>query len=97
MIEFTHVDGTDKGEVRLFALSTCVWCKRTKQLLTTLGVAYDYVFVDELDGSEKEEVVEAVKEHNPRCSYPTLVINNSECIVGFKKELIEEALGDMVS
>ena len=97
MIEFTHVDGTDKGDVRLFALSTCVWCKRTKSLLTTLGVSYDYVFVDLLDGAKKEEVTDAVKEHNPRCSYPTLVIHNSQCIVGFKKELIEEALGDNVS
>lgn len=94
MIEYTHVDGIDKGEVKLFALSTCVWCKRTKQLLTSLGIAYDYVFVDLLDGDRKEEVTEAVKIHNPRCSYPTLVINNSDCIVGFKKELIEEALGD---
>lgn len=94
MINFTHVEGIDKGDVKLFALSTCVWCKRTKQLLTKLGIAYDYVFVDQFDGSEKEEVVDAVKEHNPRCSYPTLVINNDTCIVGFKKELILEKLAD---
>ena len=94
MIEYTHVDGIDKGEVKLFALSTCVWCKRTKKLLSDLGVAYDYVFVDLLEGDKKEEVTEAVREHNPRCSYPTVVINNQECIVGFKKDLIEEALGE---
>lgn len=94
MIKFTHVDGTEKGDVKLFALSTCVWCKRTKQLLSSLGVAYDYVFVDELYGNEKEEVTDAVKEHNPSCSFPTLVINNETCIVGFKEELIREHLED---
>ena len=97
MIEFTHVDGIDRGDIKLFALSTCVWCKRTKQLLASLGVAYDYIFVDELDGEEREEAVDRVRKQNPRCSYPTLIINEKECIVGFKQELIEEALGDRVS
>ena len=84
----------DKGEVTLFALSTCVWCKRTKKLLMDLNISFNYVFVDLVEGEEKEEVVEKVKEHNPRCSYPTLVINNETCIVGFKKDQIMELLGD---
>ncbi len=94
MIHFEHVEGKDKGEVTLFALSTCVWCKRTKKLLSDLNISYNYVFVDLVEGEEKEEVVEKVKEHNPRCSYPTLVINNETCIVGFKKDQIIESLGD---
>jgi len=27
----THVDGKNKGKIMLYALSTCVWCKKTKQ------------------------------------------------------------------
>jgi len=94
MIKFEHVKGLNKGDIKLFALSTCVWCKRTKKLLSDLAVEYDYVFVDLLEGEEKEEVTDAVKKHNPRCSYPTLVINNEKCIVGFKKEQIIEELGE---
>jgi len=30
----------------LYALSTCVWCKKTKELLASLGVDHSYVFVD---------------------------------------------------
>ena len=37
----------------LYALSTCVWCRRTKQLLDQLGVEYDYVDVDLLEGGDK--------------------------------------------
>ncbi|MDD5684459.1 MAG: glutaredoxin family protein, partial [Methanoregulaceae archaeon] len=29
----THIDGEDKGKVVLFALSTCGWCAKTKELL----------------------------------------------------------------
>ena len=93
MIKIEHVDGDNKGKIMLYALSTCGWCKKTKELLNDLGVAYSFVYVDILEGNEKENTVDEVKKWNPRCSFPTLVINDRECIVGFKEEQIKEALG----
>ena len=87
-----HVDGKEASKVMLYTLSTCVWCKKTKALLKELGVAYDYIDVDLLSGSEEDEVVKEIKKHNPDCSFPTLVINDSQCIVGFKEDEIREAL-----
>lgn len=92
-MKFEHVEGENKGKIVLFALSTCVWCKRTKQFLNDLGVEYDYIFVDHLTGSEKEETINEVEKWNPRCSFPTLVLNDEKCIVGFKEDQIREALG----
>jgi len=92
MVKIEHVDGIDKGKIMLYALSTCVWCKKTKQLLNDSGVKYDYVFVDLLDGSDKDETMDQIKKHNPRCSFPTLVIDDKKCIVGFKEDDIKEAL-----
>jgi glutaredoxin-like protein NrdH len=88
----THVDGKDAGKVMLYTLSTCVWCKRTKALLKDLGVAYDYIDVDLLSGSEEDEVIAEIKKHNPDCSFPTMVINDKKYIVGFKEDEIREAL-----
>jgi glutaredoxin len=87
-----HVEGTDRGKVMLYALSTCGWCKKTKGLLAELGVAYSYTDVDTLSGSDKQAVVDEVKKWNPSCSFPTLVINGSSCIVGFKEDDIRNAL-----
>ena len=71
-----HVAGTDKGRVMLFALSTCGWCAKTKALLNDLGVAYDYVFVDQLPREEMERVyADMMKRYNPLGSFPTVVIN----------------------
>ena len=92
-MKYEHVDGIKKGKIVLFALSTCVWCKRTKQFLGNLGVEYDYVFVDQLAGNEKDDTVKEMEKWNPRCSFPTLVINEKTCIVGFKEDEIKEALG----
>jgi glutaredoxin-like protein NrdH len=87
-----HVPGKKAGKVMLYALSTCIWCRKTKQLLADMGVEYDYTFVDQLSGPEKEEAVKTVEKWNPDCSFPTLIINDSKCIVGFKEADIKAAL-----
>jgi glutaredoxin-like protein NrdH len=87
-----HVDGKDKGKVMLYALSTCGWCKKTKELLNELGVAYDFAYVDLLRGREQDDAIKEIKQFNPACSFPTLVIDEKKCIVGFKEDDIREAL-----
>ena len=92
-MEWVHVEGKKKGKVVLYALSTCVWCKKTKQLLTGLGVDFSYIFVDELAPKEMEKVYEEVKRWNPSGSFPVLVLNDKKSIVGFRESEIREALG----
>lgn len=88
---FVHVSGKDMGKITLYALSTCIWCRKTKELLTGLNVAFDYVYVDLLRGEERSKTVEEVRRHNPDLSFPTLVIED-RCIVGYKEKEIKEAL-----
>lgn len=77
----------------LFALSTCGWCAKTKDLLRQMGVAFDFVYVDLLEGQDQDEAMQAVEKWNPNGSFPTLVINNSRSIIGFREQEIREALG----
>ena len=88
-----HVKGKNKGKVVLYALSTCVWCKKTKKLLTELGVAFSYVYVDLLKGDEKEKVLEEMSRYNSFRSFPTLVIDDQMSIVGYQERKIREVLG----
>ncbi len=88
----THIPGKNAGRVVLYALSTCPWCKKTKKLLDDLGIEYEYTDVDLLAGDEKTEAVNVVKKWNPRNSFPTLVVNDSLCIVGFEEDQIRKAL-----
>ena len=87
-----HVQGKAAGKVMLYALSTCGHCRNTKNLLNDLGVEYDYLFVDLLQGQEKEQAIALVEKWNPDLSFPTMVINDSKCIVGFKEDAIKQAL-----
>jgi len=86
-----HVKGNDKGSVKLYALSTCGWCEKDKNLLEDLGVDFSYVYVDLLEGKEREEVMKEVERWNPRRTFPTLVINKS-CVVGFDERKIKKEL-----
>ena len=83
-----HVNGRDAGKVMLFALSTCGWCGKTKELLKELGVAFDYVYVDLLPPGEADEALSVVEKYNPAGSFPTLVINDRRTIVGFREDEI---------
>ncbi len=87
-----HIAGKNVGDIKLYALSTCPWCKKTKKLLDDMGVEYSFVDVDLLTGDEKNQTVAAVKKWNPSMSFPTMVINNSKTIIGFQEAQIKEAL-----
>lgn len=93
-MNYTKVNGKNKKHhVILFALSTCGWCRKTKELLKSLEVEFNYVDVDTLSGNDLVTVRQEVKKHNPRISFPTIVIDNGkEVIIGYQDEKIREVL-----
>ncbi len=53
---------------------------------------YYYEYVDHLQGENREKAIKEITKWNPGCSFPTLVINNEKCIVGYKEDEIRKAL-----
>jgi glutaredoxin-like protein NrdH len=91
-VEFVRVEGSDKGRIVLYTLSTCMWCRMAKNLLNDLGVSYEYVDVDTLPAEEKDAVKKEIKKWNPDGSYPTMVIREKECVSGFDETEIREKI-----
>ncbi len=91
-MNYKHVSGKNKHhEVKIFTLSTCSWCKKTKDLLQSLEVEYDYVDVDTLQGDDLEAARNEVKKYNSSGSYPTLIVDNGKVvIVGYKEDEIRK-------
>jgi glutaredoxin-like protein NrdH len=81
----------EECNVRIYALSTCIHCKNTKEYLTGCGVEYDCIDVDKLDPEQRKQVLEDIKKINPGCSFPTIIIGD-KIIVGFRQEELKEAL-----
>ena len=83
----------NERSVTFYGLSTCVWCKRTRKLLEENDVAFDFIYVDLLRGKEQQEAIEHVRQWNRAGSFPTVVVNDQECVIGYKPDAIKEALG----
>ncbi len=78
--------------VKLYTLSTCSHCKKTKKLLDKCSIKFDFTDVDLLTGDERKRMVAEVKKLNAECTFPTITIGD-KVIVGFKEQEIMEALG----
>ena len=92
-MQFSKVSGTKNNhKVILYALSTCVWCKMTRQYLNENGIAYEFVDVDLLNDEDKSKVHENIISKGGSLSYPTTIVDDKMVITGFRKDKLKEAL-----
>lgn len=83
----------NERDIVFYGLSTCVWCKRTRQFLEDQDVMFDFVYVDLLHGQEREEVLDQIRRWNPAASLPMVVVDSEKSVVGYKPDDLEEVLG----
>ncbi len=84
--------GPVKRKIKLYTLSTCSHCSRTKRFFQDCGIEVEFTDVDLLAGSERAAALEEVRKLNPDCSFPTICIGDV-VIVGFNEEKLKKALG----
>jgi len=92
-MDISKVSGkNNKHKVMVYALSTCVWCKMTKQYLKDNSVEFEYVDVDLADEKDREKIRNAIVKKGGPLSYPTTIVDEKKVITGFRKDLLKEAL-----
>jgi len=77
--------------VKVWALSTCPYCRMTRKWLDEQGVDYDVVEVDKLEGIERDDTIAEVKGLSGGTSFPVIKVDD-EVIVGFNKARLQEIL-----
>ena len=93
-MQFSKVSGkNNEHKVILYALSTCAWCKLTKQFLKDNGIKYKYVDVDLCEEEDKQKIRQHIQSKGGPLSYPTIIIDDNMLITGFRKDKLKEALG----
>jgi glutaredoxin len=63
-----------------------------KRYLDDHGITYDLTEVDLLEGDEKQQAIDTVKQLSGGTSFPVLV-SDGEVVVGFNKTKIADLLG----
>ena len=77
----------------MYGLSTCVWCKKMREFLESEGVVFDLIYVDKLEGDERQSALEIVRKWNPATSFPVVVIDDTTSVNGYKPDQVREVLG----
>jgi len=77
---------------KLYTLSTCVHCSAAKRFLKENNIEFDYVDVDKLDGTEREDVLSQMLKESGSMRFPTIIIGK-KVVVGFYPDKLKEALG----
>ena len=78
-------------EVVVYALSTCPWCRKTKQWFEDSKVPFESVDVDKLSGDEQDAAAKKAYELSGGRRFPVTVVNG-EVIVGFSPDKFLEHL-----
>jgi glutaredoxin-like protein NrdH len=81
-----------KHKVLVYALSTCVWCKMTKQFLKDNDVEYEFVDVDVAAEEDKDKIHKHIQEKGGILSYPTIIVDDKKVVTGFRKDLLKKEL-----
>jgi glutaredoxin-like protein NrdH len=93
-MHFSKVPGKqNKHKIILYALSTCVWCKMTMQLLKDSDVEFAYIYVDLCEEDDKQKIREHIQSKGGSLSYPTTIVDDKIVITGFRKDQLKETLG----
>jgi glutaredoxin len=88
-----RVPGSKKNhKVLMYAISTCIWCRRTKQFLKDNSVEYEYVDVDLADKDDYDKIRKEIVERGGYLSFPVIIIDDNKLINGYKVDDIKEAL-----
>jgi len=91
---FSKVTGKkNEHKVVVYALSTCVWCKMTKQFLKDNDIEFEFINVDLCEPEEKEQVRQQIQSKGGSLNYPTTIVDDKKLIAGFRKDQLKEALG----
>lgn len=92
-MRFSIVEGEDRGDVKLYTLSSCAWCGKVKDLLNRLGVTYRFLDTDLLEEKEQDEVVEFLDSITEQWGFPVLLIHKKYMLCGYKEQATKKLLG----
>ena len=82
-----------KHKVLIYAISTCIWCKRAKKFFRDQDIEYKYVDIDQCNVEDRSKIKKAILARGGQLVYPTIIIDDKILINNFRIVKIRDALG----
>ena len=87
------VDPCSCGVPVMYTLHTCRHCVKLKDFLDQHGIGHRLIYVDDFSDPARRQIMATLRSHNPRGSFPTLVVPDGRSVVGFREEAVKALLG----
>ena len=92
-MRYVKVPGKNREpQVLIYAISTCLWCKRAKKFLIDQDVEYNYVDLDQCNVEDRSKIKKDILARGGQLSYPVIIIDDEILINGFRVDKIRDAL-----
>lgn len=69
-------------KVTIYALSTCLWCRKTKSYFEDKKIPFEAVDYDKQDDDQQKKILEEMRGAGCAGSFPFIKIG-SECVQGY--------------
>jgi len=73
----------------MYTLSTCPWCRKTKQWFNDHGIPFEFVDYDKTTVDEQRRIQDKVKKENLTLSFPIVYIDD-KVIQGYNPDKYSE-------
>lgn len=95
MVEPKTVSGKNaKHKIILYTISTCIWCKRLKNKLSSLDIAYNYIDIDLISYMEKEKLKNQLMRYRSSLAFPMMFVDDKFIPNQTIDQIIEELVRD---
>lgn len=80
--------------IKVYAITTCPYCKKALKLFRDNGIDADVIFIDELDLEKREMVMREVYSYAGMYAVPVVVYGDT-VIVGYDREKLEKLVEEV--
>ena len=77
--------------VKMYTLSTCPWCNKTKKYFRDHEIPFEYTDYDKSDDQTREKILKEMRQHGAN-GFPYVKIGE-DIIVGYKPEEYASVMG----
>jgi glutaredoxin len=79
------------NNVRMYTLSTCPWCKKTKKFFKDHKIPFEYTDYDLADDETREKILNEMRQHGAN-GFPYVKIGDN-IVVGYNPEEYSQLMG----
>jgi glutaredoxin len=78
-------------KVKMYTLSTCLWCKRTKKFFEERNIPFEAVDYDKQEEAEQERIMSEMRKNGGGGSFPYVCIG-PDIVQGYEPDEFERLL-----